>query len=81
MKRNKLLLQALVVTLMGAAAHLTRPAPAASETAHADPCIPMWHCGNICSWGPAACDGECNYICLYQGGGCGQMFEACYSPE
>lgn len=78
----KLPLQALVVTVMGLAAHLTRPAPAASASVPTSDCLPQSRCGYTCTWA-GACD-DCNYICINEG--CLKDFvlfpyrEACLEP-
>ena len=59
MMRNRLLLQALVVTLMGFASHLSYPAPASA--APTSPC--GWdRCTGVCGVGNP-CDKECNWVC------------------
>lgn len=79
MKRNRLLLQALAVTVMGFVAHLTAPAPVSSTA------------GSACGWDRCTgvcgvanpCDSECGWICKSPPNDeCGltQWYEACPIP-
>lgn len=80
MNRNRRVLQALFVTLLGGVAHLTSPAPEASATARSS-CLPRAQCAWVCSWGPAICP-DCEYICVVDHQICSPfaIFEACLSP-
>ena len=82
MKRNRLLFQALVVTLMGLAAHLTRPAPAASAAVQSEPCQQST-CTSVCYAG-SYCDLEvCGQVCVPPPNEmCGSVrwYVACYEP-
>lgn len=82
MKRNKLVVQALVVTLMGLAAHVTRPAPAASATAPSSICAGSY-CTGLCTYGGPTCDVGCGYICVMPPNvPCGSTwYVACLEPE
>lgn len=83
MKRNKLLLQALVVTLMGLAAHLTRPAPAASASRTSSCELQQSHCTGTCNW--TSCNGDCAYACIAPPNDycelATQWFEACFEES
>lgn len=79
MKRNKLMLQALVVTLMGSGAHLSDPAPASS--APASNC--GWsRCTGVCGVANP-CGEDCGWICKSPPNDeCGLVlwYEACTIP-
>lgn len=79
MKRNKLLLQAFVVTLMGFAAHLSEPAPASATPTGA---CGWSRCTGVCGIANP-CDENCNWVCMapHYGNPCGvTWYEACLDP-
>jgi hypothetical protein len=81
MRRNRLLLQASVVTLLGLAAHLTRPDSAASATASANLCNTESTCSGACTWA-GTCGEGCSYYCEAPPSRCGETsyFQICYLP-